>query len=348
MKIILDSSILIKDFRQIKGITVLLLENLKSLNYSLVIPEVVIEETINKYKEALAEHSGKVQGSIKAIKILRNAFWDDSYKPHDILKLVTEYRNFLENHFKQYSATILPIPQVPHNQLLSRDLNRKKPFSESGKGYRDALIWYSILDYAKSNKGEIVFISSNTNDFSNAEKVDWHADLLKDIKELSNKSVKLTYYSNTTSFLEKYVFPKLPKEKQILINFMKVKGDYCSLEDSLLKILEKPLFEHRVNNADLSLSSDCEDVNVVNLMYADEYSISSDNINSRPEVILNIKGIFTVEIEYYKQDDDAEDSSDPYELTYEEEEVYIEAAVKFNMKTGIVVSSSINKLESTL
>ena len=265
MKIILDSSILIKDFRQIKGITTLLLENLQSLKYSLVVPEVVIEETINKYKEELSGHSEKVLGSIKAINKLRNVFWDDSYKPHDILKLVKGYRKFLENHFKQYAVTILPIPNVAHSNLLSRDLNRRKPFSESGKGYRDALIWYSILDYAESHNGEIAFISSNTNDFSNTEKTDWHTDLIEDVKKLNNKSVTLTYYSDTASFLEKNVFPRLPKEKQILINFIKVKGDYCSLEDSLLKILEKPLLEHRVNKADLYLRSNYENVNIVNI-----------------------------------------------------------------------------------
>jgi hypothetical protein len=63
-------------------------------------------------------------------------------------------------------ATVLPLPDVSHESLLARDLSGRKPFRASGKGYRDALIWESLLEHLRaiSSPMEMVFVT-NDNDF---------------------------------------------------------------------------------------------------------------------------------------------------------------------------------------
>jgi hypothetical protein len=82
----------------------------------------------------------------------------------------------------QLEITTLPIPALPHADLVVRDLVEKKPFTASGKGYRDALIWLSFLATIDNNTTKAILVTSNTNDFGSQDKSDLHPDLKAEIK----------------------------------------------------------------------------------------------------------------------------------------------------------------------
>ncbi|GEM_PF-5101507 len=66
--------------------------------------------------------------------------------------------------------SILGIPEVSHEDLLRREFRHGKPFKPDGSGYRDALIWHSILEYAQEEEpGQIFFVTNNTTDFANKD-----------------------------------------------------------------------------------------------------------------------------------------------------------------------------------
>ena len=60
---------------------------------------------------------------------------------------VSGYRRYLEERL-QGAATVLPIPDVSHEFLVRRAVERVRPFNEKGTGYRDALIWESVCELA--------------------------------------------------------------------------------------------------------------------------------------------------------------------------------------------------------
>lgn len=66
--------------------------------------------------------------------------------------------------------------------MVARELNRRKPFKDSTKGYRDSLIWESIKEYCKQvPKGDyIVFLTENSDDFASKDKQTFHPDLIED------------------------------------------------------------------------------------------------------------------------------------------------------------------------
>jgi hypothetical protein len=57
----------------------------------------------------------------------------------------------------------LPAPSVEHEALLRRDTERRKPFQVSGKGYRDALTWESVLQLLRN--GSRVLLVTSDSDF---------------------------------------------------------------------------------------------------------------------------------------------------------------------------------------
>lgn len=65
---------------------------------------------------------------------------------------------------------IFDIPEKIFNNIIDRAINKKKPFlgekGESDKGFKDAILWESLLEYAKDQEvNNFYFITKNSNDF---------------------------------------------------------------------------------------------------------------------------------------------------------------------------------------
>lgn len=65
---------------------------------------------------------------------------------------------------------IVPLPSMPHESILERDLAELAPFKSSGEGYRDTLIWVSFLDWlsdvSPDAADQVFFVTDNTTQFA--------------------------------------------------------------------------------------------------------------------------------------------------------------------------------------
>jgi hypothetical protein len=74
-----------------------------------------------------------------------------------------------------------PYPTVSHQDVVARALTRRRPFRESGKGYRDSLLWYTILECLQTDRMPVALVSANSADFGELE---LHTDLSHDLDAL--------------------------------------------------------------------------------------------------------------------------------------------------------------------
>lgn len=108
-----------------------------------------------------------------------------------------------------FAATILPHPDVSHEDLVLRDLMKSPPFKTSGAGYRDALIWATVCEQA-SDRGLTVLVTNNSKDFGQgapARTLMWDVpdgarlyvvSTVNELKDLiAGAPVKTEYYRNT-------------------------------------------------------------------------------------------------------------------------------------------------------
>lgn len=64
-----------------------------------------------------------------------------------VQELVADYDSELRVRLEELEAVIIPVPSVSHQVVLTRALEKRRPFDAKGRdGYRDALIWHSLLD----------------------------------------------------------------------------------------------------------------------------------------------------------------------------------------------------------
>ena len=206
MFIFVDSSVLCTDY-YMSGVN---FELMKSSG-SVVLPEIVIEETKNKYREMLESSLKKTNAGIKELQRLKIDI--ELLNNHTIDETVNKYSDFLEMFLIESGMTVAePYPNTPHNIIVKRALERKKPFKNDGKnGYRDFIVWLTFLDMVKliSNKEPFVFLTLNANDFSDDKDENaLHPDLLSDIDELHMENKDIIYYSSVKKFIDDVIIPR--------------------------------------------------------------------------------------------------------------------------------------------
>lgn len=80
------------------------------------------------------------------------------------------------------------IPEPKHEELARRAIQRVRPFSDSGSGYRDALHWWFVLGVLKDHweDDDVVFVSSDVTAFGIKDNGQYrlHPDLQTDLEQL--------------------------------------------------------------------------------------------------------------------------------------------------------------------
>lgn len=210
MKVVIDSTVICQDF-MMSGVQFTTLR----AGYGLVpialnVPEVVVDEVVNKYREMLS--TTKSQAS-KILKELSRLFAPDDPRilNLDLIDVESEarkYKEYLLAHLNLFGAEILPYTTLSHNAVVERDLSRKKPFKQNGSGYRDYLIWQNIKGLMISGHERVVFVTSNSTDFG------VNNVLAQELREDLFNPENLELLPNIKSLNDKYVLPHLALLKE--------------------------------------------------------------------------------------------------------------------------------------
>lgn len=140
----------------------------------LVVPEVVVRELArqgakdfndmySKLRNAASEFNDGI-GAARAVGVIaRPNVTTEGPKPLERSAVYEALGTFLGDK----RVRIARYPEVSVAELLEWDLDRRKPFSETGKGFRDALIWATIRALCAEEDPEtpVLFVTKNSDDF---------------------------------------------------------------------------------------------------------------------------------------------------------------------------------------
>ncbi len=205
------------------NITVLTL-SAKNLGYHVYMPQVVFDEMCDQYNEEVDKTITKQEKYKEAI---------DRVTPHKnkIVEIQDEqlkasYPSILMKRCGSLEITILDYPHINHRDVVQRELQNRKPFKSSSKGYRDTLIWETVLEFGGILEGDshIVFLTKNTKDFAKEnEPEQLHADLTDDCIKTGLAKEKISLISDFQGFIEKDLLPASEQMeeriKELLISF---------------------------------------------------------------------------------------------------------------------------------
>lgn len=208
MRVVIDTSVFRQSYWLNNTAFTVLLDGCGSAGHSLYTSAVVYEELLNLYREALEE---KVVALTRATRDWDQLVFQNPAQqaPIDKDQPFVAYREFVDETFDMYGITVLPYPLVTHEDVVRRDLARRKPFAKGGKGYRDTLIWESVIELASDGLDEpVVFITENSSDFlENRERL--HPDLAADLGAERITASEVTVLVGLQSFNQQYIEPVL-------------------------------------------------------------------------------------------------------------------------------------------
>jgi hypothetical protein len=145
----------------------------------LVVPRVVFEEVVRATRGWL---SNAKRSRDKAQHNLDEAFAQPPSLPQiDVDGLTARYRDELRQRLEDHHVVIASWDAVSHDEIVARDLERKPPFDQSGRGYRDTLIWHVIEDLVVEENERVIFITKDGDFSSDDEESALHPSLVEEI-----------------------------------------------------------------------------------------------------------------------------------------------------------------------
>ena len=136
----------------------------------LLVPELVIREAVRVYRRQLKAAQRDLHRALRQRRQLQagapDAVLERVNTTVDVAAAAAEYDSRLRQVLGRARARVLPLPGIDHERLVEDALQGRKPFDHEGhKGYRDALIWHSVLEAAPSFS-RVILVSANHTDFA--------------------------------------------------------------------------------------------------------------------------------------------------------------------------------------
>jgi PIN domain len=139
----------------------LVLRECREGHLRLALPKVVMAECTAAHEREAHDTYRKMIELYEWLWEHRTHLYFHDFEPRDEPPTIAAYQPVLEGILKEAGATILPMPEVSHAELVERAVSRRQPFAPNGSGYRDALVWHSILELVKGSDDPVVLISND-------------------------------------------------------------------------------------------------------------------------------------------------------------------------------------------
>lgn len=225
MYVVLDTNIIYSDFH-LKGAEIIsLCQSIELIDGEVCIPEVVMREVINKYKEKLTSISLETDKALKSYsRLTGKIIKDNPISKKEVENEAKTFESYFRERVEELGIKVLPISTVPHDDVIARDLARRKPFTIEGKGYRDTLIWESILeilDHAKDlfEAPTVIFVNKNYKDFCEDKTNNLHSDLVIDLVAKGLKDDCIRIVSDISTVTKDYIKPTQKVLQKVINKF---------------------------------------------------------------------------------------------------------------------------------
>jgi PIN domain len=218
MDIILDSNSYLSDVRMESIRFKNFFDYLRRTKSSLVLPRLVREETVARYKHMLETQAKKTEQAVDSLN--RLIIDSDSRIQFSIPQPKYQIRD-LRKKFRVPSkgVTVRYYPEtegVDIADIYLRGINRRRPANRDGEELRDVILWLVVLRYAEAENKQVGFIT-NDNGFWDQETV--HAHIREDIE---NRGVKVQVFRTIEDFVRLSAPAPTPVNEAEVLTFFDV------------------------------------------------------------------------------------------------------------------------------
>jgi hypothetical protein len=130
-----------------------------------VVPQIVRDETRVHFRNQLEKAHKDLQRNAGRVSKLLRCGPEPLVHAIDIESGCSEHLANVEKRLKLLQISQPGYKDIDFLRVVERALAKRKPFAESGRGFKDAMLWEHVLNAAKAYSELVVFVTGNTNDF---------------------------------------------------------------------------------------------------------------------------------------------------------------------------------------
>lgn len=191
MNIILDTSVLYNNYRLNTPKFLGLFKYAKTTKSEIIIPEVVYLEFVKHFNRDLDKY-------IESLEKFNREIFGKS-ENFNRAEAVSQFEDNIQTLISERKIKVVRPIGVTVRKLLKRAIKEIPPFSSTGRGFQDAVIWMTIRRLLSKNPTKhYCFITNNDRDFGK--------NCLKHelVKELGQNAQRLEYFNSIDEFLIEY------------------------------------------------------------------------------------------------------------------------------------------------
>jgi hypothetical protein len=213
MWVMLDSTTILSDPRLEGGAFQVLFTAARRLRVSIAVPNVVVDEVCNHVHEQLRDIALRSDKLARELERYADVHAETVMPLSAVAEAGATYRQRLLKKLREANVRLLPYPRVGHKAVVAMDLARRNPFKRDGAGYRDMLIWQTLLQLAGRNDEPLTLITANTRDFGETR---LHDDLLADLESRDIAPARVSLFRTVEDFTSAHVLPVMEQERELL------------------------------------------------------------------------------------------------------------------------------------
>jgi hypothetical protein len=169
---------------------------------TLVVPELVVREVVNKWREKVFESIEKMG---KHPRELGRYGIDLSIpSPEAVAQRAAGIERGLRKQLEARGVLVAGFPAVDHADVVQRALDRRQPFDPRGKdGYRDTVLWETVLELGVQGE-EVILVSSDGRAFATGSESETLAGHLnQEFNERSSAGASIEYLREPDALVER-------------------------------------------------------------------------------------------------------------------------------------------------
>ncbi len=155
-------------------------ETLAQMPYvDVVVPEVVAREVVNNYRKQL----GKAEKDLRRVKVGGNVAADVRRVADKMRAESDSFDSTFRGRAGVLGFVIVPPPEIDVLDIVERAMHGRSPYGKGDKdGFRDAVIWTTVLEVAANRPSDRVWLASNNHtDFGSSGSQDCPAPFADDL-----------------------------------------------------------------------------------------------------------------------------------------------------------------------
>lgn len=177
MYVVLDTSAVFSDLLFARPNSQVLLGHIGPASYRIALPSAVVLEHEKKLREQIEEELVRLTS---AARNLDDRGVQVKFPAIDAKAEAKRVHGEVMDNLEKIGVEFPPTPTVGHDEFAQRSVNELKPWGKKSAGYRDALIWETVKEFAKN--GPVLLVSQNPRDFcADGETAVLHPHLVEDL-----------------------------------------------------------------------------------------------------------------------------------------------------------------------